>query len=190
MKLYTVWSGEYSDRGMHAIFKSKEKAEKYMEVHDKINGGYDDYYIIDYELEDDKFDINTKAVKYYYCSIALEDRPSWNDPNVLAERKGDILTDECWDSFMEHCGIEYYENLNPVKYYKHISEVLYEDPEDTEDEYSVTATWDVDGAETVINDRHGSIDVYSKRGYHHARKVAIEQYQIYTQKQLEEGTLG
>ena len=28
MIVYTVWSGEYSDRGMYAVFLDKEKAEK------------------------------------------------------------------------------------------------------------------------------------------------------------------
>ena len=71
MKLYTVWSGEYSDKTLCAIFLSEVKANKYAKVHDKLEGGYGDYYVMEYENEDDKFDINTEANRYYYCIFRI-----------------------------------------------------------------------------------------------------------------------
>ena len=48
MKLYTVWSGEYSDKTLCAIFLSEAKANKYAKVHDILEGGYGDYYVMEY----------------------------------------------------------------------------------------------------------------------------------------------
>lgn len=173
MKLYTVWSGEYSDRGMHAIFKSEEKAKKYAEIHEQLDS-FGSYYIIEYELEDDKFDINTKVAKYYYCSISTEDRYGYE--GVLIDKKGEITTDELWDGFMEQCDIERYEDLDPIKYNRYIQEELFLDPEEVEEDYALPIEIMIEGPETSVNVRKGSIDVYSKRGYHVARKVALDKY--------------
>lgn len=174
MKLYTVWSGEYSDRGMHAIFQSKEKAEKYAEVHEKING-YDGFYVIDYELADDGFDINTEVAKYYYAEINVDDYWSYDHTKLLA-KKGVIETDERMKDYRE----------DEATWENEISD------EDI-DEYALPVSFGIYTKDVIIEPRKlvdgtiQDITVYSTKSYAHARKVAIEQYQIYTQQLLENG---
>lgn len=195
MKLYTVWSGEYSDRGMHAIFQSKEKAEKYVEVHDKLNGSfYDNHYIIEYELEDDKFDINTEVNKYYMCNMEFVDL--WNsDHSYQLCRKGEITTDEYWEDFMAEYNITDYDKLSK-KGYEEIIEKYFTTLEDIyaceEDKYTSTELL-ADKRQTIVNYQYSPINgdqitgvtVYSLESYSVARKICIEKYQIFTQNQLE-----
>ena len=175
MKLYTVWSGEYSDRGMHAIFQSKEKAEKYRDVHSKLCE-FEDFYIVEYELEDDKFDINTEAHKFYYCTIALKDH--YYLDGSIAEHKGEITTDDLWDGFMDELNIEKYEDLNPKEYAKQLNNV-----DVFEDEYGLPIEWQADNRQSYIhiskycNEQEPTeVYAYSQLGYHHARKIALDKY--------------
>lgn len=182
MKLYTVWSGEYSDVCLHAIFQSKEKAQKYIEVYNALEE-YEDYYMREYELADNNFNINTEVSRYYYASICCVDN--------TYEKAGDIETDWCWDSFMEEYGIESYEELDPKKYGPLLSNVGREII-DTEELYNVSTMKKIGNKDVIIEKFSGSngldsIYVYSKKSYAHARKIAIEQFQIWQQGQLEKG---
>lgn len=111
MKLYTVWSGEYSDRCLHKIFQSKEKAQKYVEVCNQLYDGYGDFYMCEYELADEKITNDIDSREFIINKIT-----KYNDPNVVQ-----------------------------------------------------------------------NITVYTTHGYHIARKIAIEQYQIWQQQQLVDG---
>lgn len=198
MKFYTVWNGEYSDRTLCAIFLSEAKANKYAKVHDKLDGDYGDYYVMEYENEDDNFDINTEANKYYYCTIDVVD--SWNgDKSYQLTKKGEIETDEFWDDFMEEWHLKNYEDLNPKMYAKVAEENFWLVEQIIEDEESNggSVQWQACSKPTVIQyDKSSwtneitSITVFARESYSLARKIAIEQYQIFTQQQLEDGKLG
>lgn len=189
MKLYTVWSGEYSDRTMMAIFQSEDKAKKYAEVQNELCS-YQDCYIIDYELEDPKFNMNTQVKKYYFCRICLTDEYDYKDE--LMYKRGSIPTDEWWDDFMSEYGIENYEDLS----IKNITEKLEQvgrNIDKEEDVMSAPTQNMIYTQDTIIEKNeypNGSAEVVvnTTRGYDIARKIAIEQYQIYTQQQLEDGT--
>ena len=56
MKVYTCWSGSYSDRGMGQIFSTKEKAEKYLAIMKNITS-FEDWDDNPIEYEVDKVDI-------------------------------------------------------------------------------------------------------------------------------------
>ena len=198
MKFYTVWNGEYSDRILCAIFLSEAKAKKYAKVHDKLAGDYGDYYVTEYENEDDNFDINTEANKYYYCTIDVAD--SWNgDKSYQLTKKGEIETDEFWDDFMEEWHLKNYEDLNPKMYAKVAEENfwLVEQIIEDEEKNGGSVQWQACSKPTVVQyDKSSwtneitSITVFARESYALARKIAIEQYQIFTQQQLEDGTLG
>lgn len=198
MKFYTVWSGEYSDRTLCAIFLSEAKANKYAKVHDKLDGDYGNYYVIEYENKDDNFDINTEVNKYYYCTIDVAD--SWNsDKSYQLTKKGEIETDEFWDDFMEEWHLKNYEDLNPKMYAKVAEENFWLVEQIIEDEESngCSVQWQACSKPTVIQygrsswtNEITSITVFARESYALARRIAIEQYNIFTQQQLEDSKLG
>lgn len=57
----------------------------------------------------------------------------------------------------------------------------------TDDDYENDTTPLIDKGEVIIRKTNWEIEVYSKRSFEHAKKVCIEQYQIHTQTQLEQG---
>lgn len=188
MTLYTVWSGEYSDRTMNAVFKSKEKAEKYVEIHNQLDN-YDDHYIIEYEFSDDKIDMDSTVTEYYSASVCCNDR--WNyDNTVLLEKEGTITTDWMWSEFMEEFEIDDFDKLNPNKELAdHLLLEFGKVLEDVVEEYSLTDKH-IDHGETFVdyerfkrgNDEEETlwnITVYSKLGYGHARKIALDKYYQY-----------
>ena len=184
MKFYTVWNGEYSDRTLCAIFLSEAKANKYAKVHDKLDGDYGDYYVMEYENEDDKFDINTEANRYYYCTIDVAD--SWNsDKSYQLTKKGEIETDEFWDDFMEEWHLKNYEDLNPKMYAKVAEENCWLVEQIIEDEESngCSVQWQACNKPTVIQygrsswtNEITSITVFARESYSLARKIALDKY--------------
>jgi hypothetical protein len=178
---------------MYAVFLDEEKAEKYAEVHSKLDG-YDDYWVVEYETEDDKFDMNTEVNKYYSCTIRCKD---WTDGNGnVLQHAGEIESDELWESFMAHFNIKRFEDLSPKKYGP-LVEYEYSSIDKAEEDYCCTIENQASNEETIISPfkAHNSDDliditVYSRESYAKARKIAIEQYQIFTQQQLEDGTIG
>ena len=143
MKVYIVRYGEYSDQGIAGVFSTKEKAEKYCDVHNEISS-YDDYWIDDRELDEDEISLDAKVAHYYEVEIMLED-----EGNL---KKGSFR----------------YDDYEEKAVYTKDVEIKMQSRED----HIPT-----------------SIVVSSIHGFDHAKKVAIEQYQIYTQQQLEDGTL-
>lgn len=186
MKLYTVWSGEYSDRCLHKIFQSKEKAQKYVEVCNQLYDGYGDFYMCEYELADEKFNINTQVNKYYFASIICTPYDE-TDAEVKA---GDIETDWMWKELMEDLEIKDFSELDPKLYLPKLNKIGRD-----ETNYNLSITNDIDSREFIINkitkyndpNVIQNITVYTTHGYHIARKIAIEQYQIWQQKQLVDG---
>lgn len=190
MTLYTVWSGEYSDRSMNAVFQSKEKAEKYVQLQEKMRS-YEDYSICEYEFYDDKVQFTDEVRRYYYAII--ECTGSKHD-------KGYISTDENWEDFIEYLAPYKkldYDSLSPSNY-KDVIESNHDNVADIEDQFFITAEDRVykGDNETIIepcvypNNEEKKvylhhIIVYSTESYSKARKIAIEQYQIYTQQMLE-----
>lgn len=180
MKVYTVWTGEYSDRCMVAVFLDEAKAEKYAELHTELDE-YDDYWVTEYETQDDNFDMDSTVHKYYFATVALQER--WNsDHTECWEKPGDVTTDELWDGFMEHLGIESYDDLDPKKYAKLIEEKDGRTLEDVEADYAITDENSIDNRTSYVqyfkgcNDELYDITAYSQLGYAHARKIALDEY--------------
>lgn len=70
MILYTVWSGEYSDRGMNGIFSTREFAEAYVEEHNrKDSGEWDKADVIEYELDEKAGNI---VRDHWRCCLSFE----------------------------------------------------------------------------------------------------------------------
>ena len=80
-KVYIVRYGEYSDQGITGVFSTKEKAQKYCDVHNELED-YEDYWIDDRELDEDVLPDDTKVVIYYGCTVYLNDS--------LYNKKGDL----------------------------------------------------------------------------------------------------
>ena len=80
-KVYIVRYGEYSDKGIAGVFSTKEKAQKYCNIHNELEN-YEDYWIDDRELDEDVLPDDTKVVTYYGCTIYLNDS--------LYNKKGDL----------------------------------------------------------------------------------------------------
>ena len=91
-KVYIVRYGEYSDQGIAGVFSTKEKAQKYCDVHNEIED-YEDYWINDYELDGDELSEDTKVVTYYGCIIYLNNRIS-SDGTRYYHKKGDIDSED------------------------------------------------------------------------------------------------
>lgn len=144
-KIYLVRYGCYSGQGIAGAFSTEEKAKRYCEVHNEINGEYADPYWVD-EIIVDLYEVNpnAKVVTYYTATLALKDE--WNfDHSQLWTKKGEIM-----DTYAD------------------------------KDFYSKN---------TIINRTEDYIEVKSITSEEHAKKVAIEQYQIYTQQELEDGKI-
>ena len=144
-KIYLVRYGCYSDQGIAGAFSTEEKAKRYCEVHNEINGEYADPYWVD-EIIVDLYEVNpnAKVVTYYTAIIALKDE---RNPDKLQfwTKKGEIM-----DTYAD------------------------------KDFYSKN---------TIVNITEDYIEVKSITSEEHAKKVAIEQYQIYTQQELEDGKI-
>ena len=80
-KVYIVRYGEYSDQGIAGVFSTKEKAQKYCDVHNELEN-YEDYWIDDYELDGNELSEDTKVATYYGCTVYLNDS--------LYNKKGDL----------------------------------------------------------------------------------------------------
>lgn len=50
-KVYAVWSGEYSDKDVIAVFASRELADRYAEIRNEREG-YGEYEVAEYDLLD------------------------------------------------------------------------------------------------------------------------------------------
>ena len=143
-KVYLVRYGCYSDQGIAGVFSTEEKAKKYCEIHNEINGKYADPYWVDEWIVDlDVIRPEAKVVTYYVARIPLEDEWNANHTELWA-KKGDFDPNE--DGWTEK---------------------------------------DIYSRDVVICKEKDQIVVYSVYSNEHAKKVAIEQYQIHTQQELE-----
>jgi len=133
-KVYVVRYGAYSDQGIAGAFSTEEKAKRYCDIKNEVNGFYGDYWMNEYILDEHEMSEDTKVVTYYTCFIATS--------TTFNQCAGKIyLEDEEKEVFTE-----------PV----------------------------------IIRKYYDGIEVKSVTSPEHAQKVAIEQYQIYTQQKLEE----
>jgi hypothetical protein len=137
-KVYVVKFGEYSDQGIAGVFSSEEKAKKYCEIQNEIEG-YEDFWIDEYTLDEDEVPKEAKVATYYVaCISTISD--DWF-------KAGEIFS---------------------------------------EGEERRIYTKDVEVEQSKLS---GAIEVISTKSLEHAKKVAIEQYQIYTQQKFEDGEL-
>lgn len=170
MKVYTVWSGEYSDRGMHAVFLDKEKADKYAELQAEINP-YDGYWVQEYDTMDDQVSMTSTTQTYWVAQIACKDH--WNcDHTEKFHSKGDILTDWMYEEEMKEQHVDSIDDL----YFNADTDL-----DSFSTEKQIVAG---EGEPTYIEKLDDMITVYAKESYKLARKICIEQYQIYTQQEL------
>lgn len=159
--IYGVWTGEYSDRCMVAVFRDKQKAEKYAQLREDLDE-YGSYWVDEYELYDTKVNMASRVVKYYWCNINLEEYTDtymvYHPTTKQVEEviKAGYIDEEDFDEIEDY--IE--SNQTEMQIY-------------TKDTYWLKS-----------NSRHPYITGYSVNSYEEAKKIAIEQYQIYTQKDL------
>lgn len=137
-KVYVVRFGEYSDQGIAGVFSSEEKAKKYCEIQNEIEG-YEDFWVDEYTLDEDEVPKEAKVATYYVARISTKtDRWSTAGKIYCAGEEKRIYTKDVEIEVNENCDV---------------------------------------------------IEVASVRSLEHAKKVAIEQYQIYTQQKFENGEL-
>ena len=139
-KVYLVRYGCYSDQGIAAAFSSREMAQRYCDVYNKIEDCCDEYWIDDLIVDLYKIPKDTKVVTYYYAVIGLNEES------------------ECGKGKFDPWMADYQEK-----------EVYTKD--------------------TLIIRHDNTVEVRSIFGNDHACKVALEQYHIYTQQQLEDGVV-
>lgn len=177
-KVYGVWCGEFAeDRVMVALFKSKELAEHYANEYSKLEQ-YETYYVMDYEFQDDKFSLDTVANKYYHADILFK-------PNSL---EFEVDTDELWDDFLNDFVLDGEDKYNP-EVYKQAIESVGRTLEDEENNYALSIEYMLDKRDLIVeehiyNTYEGEekvIRVFSRKGYHEARRVALD----YAQKYIE-----
>lgn len=102
-KVYGICSGEYSDWDLDYLFVSEEKRDKVLE---KLNLDERNYYeAIDYDLDDDNFDISTSEDYVYVdCHYVMTKnnqevfRFEIVTTNTIAKRKDELHSFymECW----------------------------------------------------------------------------------------------
>ena len=132
-KVYIVRFGEYSNQGIAGVYSTKDKAQRYCDVHNEIEE-YTNYWIDERIVDDEEISPDTKVVKYYCACISIED--------------------DGWDK---------------------AGEIYFRDEEK-----------DVFTSPLTIERGDDYIMVRSITSMEHAEKVAIEQYQMYTQQKLED----
>lgn len=146
-KVYLVRYGCYSGQGIAGVFSTEEKAQRYCNIHNKLEEDwYNDYYVDEYELDKEVLPDDTKVVSYYQAWIALVDIWNWNHTELL-QKAGEL-------------------------------------------EYNVEPENEIYTKPVVIErSRDDMIFIKSTTSLEHAKKVAIEQYQIFTQQRLENGEI-
>jgi hypothetical protein len=132
MKVYLVFSGEYSDKSCEAVFDNLKDAEDYQKLLEEQRSACIEEFVVN-EIKP----VNYKYIPHYSAWIYIKD--------YMDKKKGDI---------------------------------------DTYSEFGLT---DITQP-TIISKGYNRIYVQSIISMEHAKKVAIEQYQIYTQQQFENGT--
>lgn len=136
-KVYLVRYGCYSDQGIAGTFSTKEKAQRYCDIHNEIHDEWwhDEYWVDEFIV--DLYEVNpvTQVVTYYTVGISTID-----------------------DDFQKK------------------GEIIYRQEEK-----------DIFSRDTVIEKYVDYISVKSTKSMEHAEKVALEQYQKYTQQELEDG---
>ena len=63
-KVYIVRFGEYSNQGIAGVYSTKDKAQRYCDVHNEIEE-YTNYWIDERIVDENEISPNTKVVKYY-----------------------------------------------------------------------------------------------------------------------------
>lgn len=170
-KVYLVMSGEYAeDRVVSAVFKSKKLAEHYANEQEKINQ-YEPYWVVDYELSDSKFSFDMVANKYYYACVECK-----KDEDGI---KYEVETDEIWDDFLDTFLVEGDDRYDPAVYGEAIKSIG-RDVEQEEKDHALSIEYMFGNG--IIVDEYDypygkypskNIYVYSQKGYHDARKLAI-----------------
>lgn len=87
MKVYIVTSGEYSDYGIRKVFTDKEKAELYCAMHD---GGYDPYYVEEWETDDVEIETMKPYFRRWEAKISPSGRLIWIDDTCTFSEKNCI----------------------------------------------------------------------------------------------------
>lgn len=90
-KVYVVEYGEYSGRGISAVFSTEEQAKRYCDIENELIEMPGEYYYTEYKVDEDIYSPDTKVVSYYRCSIYLEDVWDWKHEKVLYP-KGSYVT--------------------------------------------------------------------------------------------------
>jgi hypothetical protein len=99
MKVYTCWSGTYSDRGIDAIFSTEQKAKKYLKIRKLLARVYDDIDDKPIILEVDNLEISIP--EYVIFQAWREDDGKWQ----LSVEQG---SDEKLDTKIYEDGFIYY----------------------------------------------------------------------------------
>ena len=87
-KVYLVRYGCYSSQGIAGAFSTKGAAEKYCEVQNEIEDGYEDYYVDEIIVDLHKISPEAKVVTYYVTRIYLVDDVD-TDGSIIV-KKGSI----------------------------------------------------------------------------------------------------
>jgi hypothetical protein len=105
MKVYTCWSGSYSDRGMEAVFSTKDKAEKYLSLRKNTAEIYDDVDDKPIEWEVDKKEIE---VSEYIIICAWKDTfdKEWI-VSIDMTYEGELESNISEDGYMYYVKVKY-----------------------------------------------------------------------------------
>lgn len=113
---------------------------------------------------------STKKAAQLYCNVHNKLDPYWGGFWVA-----EYILDE-------H---KYSENTTVTKYYMvSINKTTGEFEVDIDDEYEEYMVGD---KEVVVEELDDVFEVFSSKSFEHAKKIAIEKYQVYTQNKLERG---
>lgn len=73
--VYVVRYGEYSDQGIAGVFSNEKLAQKYCDIKNSTrNFGnyYPNYWVDEYVLDKDAYDLDTRVEKYYEFTLWFE----------------------------------------------------------------------------------------------------------------------
>lgn len=106
-KIYLVRYGEYSDQGVAGAFSTKEKAERYCEVHDKIDSWNSPFWVCELTVDENEIQKDVTVKKYYEACISLD--------NVGAEAGEIFSRDEDYEIYTDPVIIKKYDDHICVK---------------------------------------------------------------------------
>ena len=160
MKVYLVM--QCDDDGYNScpscVFSTREKAEKYVEVNDKIEEYYK-FYIDKLELDEREIPQDTKVAEYYSYYYGIDPFDKIDETSLQSFL---YMSDEEYNKLSQE------EIKQKLEWANHPDNRWINDPDDK--------TKRIDDGELTVERNNDGVTVYSKKSFDEAKQVALDMW--------------